>query len=221
MIFSDSSIIFGNIKDIYIEDYILFDNFDYYLYYKLKKQEHKNIVFIKDKIFSYDDNIIKIVSQNKKNIQNGPLGNILLDKKTNIFFDEKVKIQSFLELLENKNNKITLVIYLEDILAKFDSNYLNIFFTKLIEENNHKVFFVMDVDSKNEIKKIIQEKNLSFLTLMKKVKEFQLPKEDVILSFFNYFRLKNNKELNYETIETEIKKIVDLKSKLSDILIKN
>ena len=75
--------------------------------------------------------------------------------------------------------------------------------------------------SKNEIKKIIQEKNLSFLTLMKKVKEFHLPKEDIILSFFNYFRLKNNKELNYDTLEDEIKKIVDLKSKLSDILINN
>lgn len=221
MIFSDSSILFGNIKDIYIEDYILFDNFDYYLYYKLKKQEYKNIVFIKDKIFSYDGNVIKIVSQNKKNIQNGPLGNILLDKKSNIFFDEKIKIQSFLELLENKNNKITLVIYINEILTKFDSNYLNIFFTKLIEENNHKVFFVIDVVSKNEIKKIIQEKNLSFLTLMKKVKEFHLPKEDIILSFFNYFRLKNNKELNYDTLETEVKKLVDLKSKLSDILINN
>ncbi|MFN8674664.1 MAG: hypothetical protein U0457_21600 [Candidatus Sericytochromatia bacterium] len=161
---------YGNINDYYIKDSIFFNDLDSYIHYKLKKNK---LIFIKDKIYSYSNNDFDFFKP-KNSIKQ--IQKLEIDSKNNnnIFYNQKIKVNSLLELLDFiiKKSDINFVIYLKyikkDLIEEniFKSEKITFVLEKIDELDNNTI---NKKEELNYINKINIEETLNYLRLIKKI----------------------------------------------------
>lgn len=221
--FSTNSILFGNLADIYILDYLVYNSFEEYLYKLLKKSGHEKILFWTNDLFSFDSESINTFfpKDKKTELKKGPLGSVNLYKKKELVLEKD--LICFLNILSNEDlvkEKITIVFKdIYKLIAKYDNDFLNEGFKKLLENNKSNIFFIFTEETKEAVFKIIEEYKLDFLDNIdeKNYIEIKYPNKKDIIDFFNYKRVCEKISINMELVENKVDNYLREKKRLSDI----
>lgn len=222
--FSINSILFGNLADIYILDYLIYNYFEEYLYTLLKKNGHEKILFWTNDLFSFDSGSINTFfpKDKKTELKKGPLGSINLYRKKELVLEKD--LICFLNILNNKDlakEKITIVFKdIHKLIAKYDNDSLNEGFEKLLENNKSNIFFAFSEKTKEAVLKIIDKYKLDFLDNIdeKNYIEIKYPNKKDIIDFFNYKRVCEKIFINMELVESKVDNYLIEKKQLSDII---
>lgn len=222
--FAKNSVFWGNVSDIYILDYVIYDSFEKYFYHLLIKNHYEKILFWSNDLFTFEEQSISIIAPKeiKKELAQGPLGSTNLYKKAQNYLEKD--LMCFFKMLKNKklfDEKTTIVF--KDIhksLAKYNISYFNEEFKNLLENHNSNIFFVFSEKTKEGLVNIIKAANLDFLSAIdeKNYIEIKHPTKEAFLAFFNYKRVYENIPINMELVENKIDIYLTQKKQLSDII---
>lgn len=222
--FCKNSVFWGNVDDSYLLDYIFYDSFETYLYNLLIKNNYKKILFCYESVFSFEQKSINLLfpKDRQKNLTQGPLGASNLYKKNQTFVEKD--LMCFLQTIKNNKSidESTTIIFkdIHNLLAKYNTTYLNEEFKSLLENKNLTIFFIFSEKTKDSLATIISEHKLDFLNQLDEQNyvEIKHPNKNEILDFFNYKRVFENIPINMELVENKIDIYLTQKKQLSDMI---
>ncbi|GIW23523.1 MAG: hypothetical protein KatS3mg068_2530 [Candidatus Sericytochromatia bacterium] len=222
--------IYGNIYELFCDNDLIIKNLDYFIKDIFKKNYQKIIFFdINNLDYSLEDNK-DYNFENKVSKILGPLGNInLIESKTNTYEKSFINSILFIDKIIQENNSICIVFkdlyylstnFIEESSFRFLKNKL-LEWLKIFKDI--KFIFTFDLNSFEDIYKIIEENKLLFLKNYINVNnttKIDYPNEKEIFYLLNNLRLTKNINVDWKIFRKIPELLENEKILLKDIYYK-